>query len=110
MGMNVPLEEADSSPVTLAQLEKHQRRTVFKLKRKPVPANLILIQHAGTEFVVFPCQPADRVTDAIHLYKPIGTQARLAVVIRSVGDIFAFAAIAVLTMQDDSHFIGQGQV
>ncbi len=60
--------------------------------------------------MVFPCQPADRVLDATRLYKPLSTKTRLAVVIRSISDNFTFAAIAILTMQDNSHFIGESEV
>src|SRR6266487_3128218 len=42
--------------------------------------------------------------------KPFGLKARLAVVIGSVGRIFAFAAVAVLTLQYNPHLIGQSQV
>ena len=44
----------------------------------------------------------------IKLDNPIGTQARLAVVIRGVSLAFTFTAVAILPMLNDSHFIGEG--
>src|SRR5258706_1746900 len=87
-----------NSSAALAQLEKHQGATIFKLKREPIPAGLILIQHACTEFMIIPSQPAHWILSTVYFYSSIVTKARLTIIIGRIGWVCSFAAIAILAI------------
>src|SRR5690349_20984220 len=109
-GYECPAGGSRGLSIALTQLKEHQSRAIFKLQGKPVPADLILIQDAGAEFMVFPGEPADWILRAIHLQGSLRMQARLAVIVGCVCGGFPFPAVAVLPMQNDSHFIGKREV
>ena len=84
------------------------RRSRLEVQREPVPANLTLVQDPRAEFMVLPGQAADQITNILYFDKPFGPQARLAVVIRSIGRVLSLTAVSPVAMQDDAHLIGQG--